>query len=710
MGTKLITLFAFLILGVKMVAQEALPLLPIRPIKSLYEPNLPTPSYTGEGFSAGFFVVVTAQRMEVSSEKLFGNTLLASFTPNRRTTPEALATTPGIFVQKTNHGGGSPFVRGLTGNQTLLLVDGIRLSNATFRYGPNQYLNTVDPYSIDEIAVFKGEGSVGYGSDALGGTINVLTNNAQFEKERGRNWGGQASSFWRSQGMEKTAHGGFFFSGKKLAINAGGTLRKFGDLMGGDTTGAQSPSGYDEVAFDLKGKVRLGGKSSLTLAHQFFRQDDVPVYHKIRLENFARNHITLQQRQLSYARFEYIPNWGSGLQKITATASLQRTDEERESQKNGSLTLRKESDQVRSLGTSVLAEFTVADWWRSTVGLETYHDLVGSTRSDLDTGTGTATAKRGLYPDGATHLSNAVFCTNQWESGDWNFTGGLRFNHFSIKVADENIGEAHLTPSALVWNAGALRKLDRFNSAFASFNTAFRAPNVDDLGSLGIVDFRYEVPTADLKPEKSYNMELGWRHNRETWGAETSVFRNELRDLITRVRVGTDSIAGYPVYQKENVQEGYIHGIETSIRTQFAKHFWLNGNLAWQYGQNVTDDEPLRRIPPLFGNVSLRYYKSQMRFRGKWTGQSIGGYLEWLFAAKQDRLAAGDKADNRIPKGGTPGWNVLNFYGFWTIPKGKFNVTLRAGLWNLFNADYRYHGSGVNGVGRSVTAGVTVGF
>ena len=55
--------------------------------------------------------------------------------------------TPGVWVQKTNHGGGSPFIRGLVGNQILVLVDGIRLNNATLRYGPNQYLATVDPVS-----------------------------------------------------------------------------------------------------------------------------------------------------------------------------------------------------------------------------------------------------------------------------------------------------------------------------------------------------------------------------------------------------------------------------------------------------------------------------------------------------------------------------------------------------------------------------------
>ena len=85
-----------------------------------------------------------------------------------RTSPEALTGTTGVFIQKTNHGGGSPFIRGLTGNQNLLMMDGIRLNNSTSRYGPNQYLNTIDPWTIQKIEVARGTGSVQYGSDALG--------------------------------------------------------------------------------------------------------------------------------------------------------------------------------------------------------------------------------------------------------------------------------------------------------------------------------------------------------------------------------------------------------------------------------------------------------------------------------------------------------------------------------------------------------------
>jgi hemoglobin/transferrin/lactoferrin receptor protein len=75
-----------------------------------------------------------------------------------RTTPELLFNQNAVFLQKTNHGGGSPFLRGLTGNQTLHLVDGIRLNNATFRYGPNQYLNTIDPFTLEKVEILRGAG------------------------------------------------------------------------------------------------------------------------------------------------------------------------------------------------------------------------------------------------------------------------------------------------------------------------------------------------------------------------------------------------------------------------------------------------------------------------------------------------------------------------------------------------------------------------
>ena len=71
--------------------------------------------------------------------------------------------------------------------------------------------------------------------------------------------------------------------------------------------------------------------------------------------------------------------------------------------------------------------------------------------------------------------------------------------------------------------------------------------------------------------------------------------------------------------------------------------------------------------------------------------------VENLFANSQSRLAQGDIDDNRIAKGGTAGWNIINMYGGHV----KGNYSIRMGLQNIFNTDYRTHGSGINSVGRS---------
>jgi len=123
--------------------------------------------------------LVTAAREEQAwLEAPFAATVIEAEDLDRRfvrTMPQALAGTPGASVQETGYGQGSPYLRGFTGYQTLMLIDGIRLNNSVFRAGPNQYWSTVDPFTVLRLEIVRGPSSVLYGSDAIGGTANVIT-------------------------------------------------------------------------------------------------------------------------------------------------------------------------------------------------------------------------------------------------------------------------------------------------------------------------------------------------------------------------------------------------------------------------------------------------------------------------------------------------------------------------------------------------------
>ncbi len=609
-----------------------------------------------------------------------------------RSVPEALTGIPGLFIQKTNHGGGSPFIRGLTGNQTLTLIDGIRLNNATFRYGPNQYLNTVDLFSVDRIEVVKGSGSVQYGSDAIGGVIQVFTKEPRLSNSPMLS--GQVLGKYMTNKMEKSLRGELNYSDQRFAVLGGYSYKRFGDLWGGDTTGRQSPSGYGENAFDIKMKYMLPRNWMLKAAHQTLIQTDVPVYHKIRLENYAVNKMDPQMRNLSYLNLEKTSSHPL-FARVLLTVSNQRTRETRIMQKNGSNLRKDEQDQVNTNGISVDISSKSGQKWSANTGAEFYFDKINSFRRETDISTQTTKQLRGLYPDDSRYASFSFYSLHHLRFNNWILEGGARFNRFDVTVFDTTLGKIVTRPSALVANLGLLRKIDEMQSLYASYNRGFRAPNIDDMGTLGIVDFRYERPAYDLKPETSNNFELGYKLKVTNIYTNISLFYNQMKNLITRQKMEGQVIDGYPVYQKENTDRAYIWGTDVEVGFNVLPHLDVMAVTSYAFGQNITRDEPLRRIPPMNKRVLVNYHQE------KWYAKA-----EWLNAKKQDRLANGDKEDNRIPAGGTPGWKVFNFYGGYYFNK----VLVNAGLQNLFNRDYRTHGSGINGVGRSLWVSVQVGF
>jgi iron complex outermembrane receptor protein/hemoglobin/transferrin/lactoferrin receptor protein len=641
-------------------------------------------------------VVVTARRYQTSqyftaeAVTVLQERELLQRSP--RSAPEALMGGTGVWVQKTNHGGGSPFIRGLTGQQTLQMIDGIRLNNATFRSGPNQYFNTIDPQTIARIEVLRGSGSVQYGSDALGGVIQVFTREPAFANKPA--FGATGYARYMSGGMEKSGRAELSYSSKQLAILGGFALRNFGDMVAGGTLGTLQPTGYDQLSGDVKAKLQIKQNYLLTMAYQQVHQEKVPLFHKVRLENYQYSYFDPQKRQLAYTRLEaFYP--GKWWKNVSLTFAWQQSQEGRINRKNDSPIITSEKDHVHTRSAILLVNSTPASYWTVQSGIEYYFDRVRSKREDLHTGTHLFTHKRGLYPDGATAANMALFSLHTLQVQKLRLSAGTRFNTFALTVPETTLGISTIRPQAWVGNVAALYALHPHYHLTASVNTAFRAPNIDDMGTLGIVDFRYELPNSRLQPEKSLNMEMGLKIKKERLAATLALYRNQLSDIISRVKSGSDSVNGYQVYRKENQAEAYIQGVEGEAEWQLTRKLALYAGVTYTYGQNITAGEPFRRIPPLHARTGLFF-----QHKGYWSR------LEYLAAAKQSRLAGGDIADNRITDTGTPGWTILNLqagYQYkWLLLSSEFH--------NIFNEAYRTHGSGVDGYGRSLWLSLRVQF
>jgi outer membrane cobalamin receptor len=608
---------------------------------------------------------------------------------SQRNTPELLNEAPGVFIQKTNHGGGSAFLRGLTGNQVLYLIDGIRINNAITRYGPNQYLNTIDRFSLERMEVVRGSGSVLFGSDAIGGVINMLSINPEIKQQKA--FSGKISSRIGSNHLEESLNGRISYKNKESWLTSGITTRSFGDLIGGKNTKLQHPSGYDEFCYDIKTNIQMNKRHTVQGLLQYVHQKDVPVYHKYILENFALNKMDPQKRSLAYLSYTYNSE-GGFIQNIKFTPNFQQVLESRWSKKNNSNLTTIENDTVEIFG--VLTELNtfkkIGGWkWTGSHGFDLYHDKVNSNRIQMSDNNAPI-FKRGLYPDDATQLSYAFFTNHHIEKNKFQVTLGNRIQFLSLQIPIEKGRIINIQPKAWVGNLYVSQALLPKLKLIYGLNTGFRAPNIDDLGSLGIVDFRYEIPNYDLKPEKSAQIQIGYKWNGPKFNWETYTYYNRLKDIVVRNKKGNDIIDGYPVYIKENSENGYIMGVETNFQYILGKSLQMIGSLTYTYGQNTSKKEPFRRIPPLFGYVNLQYQKEKYWAR-----------LFFQLAGKQQRLAAGDISDNRIGPLGTPGWSVINLSNGFNFKKIDINITLQ----NVLDKDYKFHGSGINSVGRSLIFG-----
>jgi outer membrane receptor protein involved in Fe transport len=629
---------------------------------------------------------------------------------NYRSTPDALADMMGVFVQETNDGSGAPIIRGLVGNQILVMVDGIRLNNSTYRLGPNQYLNTIDLNQIERIEVVRGAGSVLYGSDALGGVVNIITRAAGREEGAaaiGTRWFSRLSSANTGaigRGEVSLARGPVGFVG-------GVTLKNFGPLHGGRDTGLQTTTGYDEWDADAKAAFQLAAHQEVIVAAQRVTQRNVQRSDVITSGTDLEWMWNPETRSLLYTRYSASDLRGP-VEQVSVTVSYQQQAEryQRIASSAPSLEVR-HFDRTRSLGANVQFTSPVGQRHLLIYGVDAYGDRIASRREDVSLTTGASALARGNFADGARYRSVAVFLQDEIDvSPRLHVNVGARYSSFhpDALVSDPSTGPLVIDSHqrAVTGSARALFRLTSAVEIVGGVGQGFRAPNIDDLTILGRTGNRFEVPNPALEPEHSVNLEVGMRGRRPGVTGSGTYFRTDIDGLIQRefgtfegltfrdldgdgVRSSSEPL----IFQRQNAGRARIQGVELEAQVRLAAQWTLSGTVVQMVGTEQITGAPLRRIPPTHGRTVL----------GWSSGHRLWADAYSIFATRQARLAPGDLTDVRIPAGGTPGFLTFNARGGVTI-----NHTLQAtlGLENLTNRTYRTHGSGIDAAGTNVVFGI----
>jgi hemoglobin/transferrin/lactoferrin receptor protein len=632
-----------------------------------------------------------------------------------RTLPQALRNIPGILVQETSHGQGSPYIRGFTGFRTLALVDGIRLNNSVFRPGPNQYWNTIDAFSIDSLEVVKGPSSVLYGSDAIGGTVNARTRSPWGHSDEPAISGEVRYRWADAANFDQSRIDLSATYGQDGGVLIGLTSKSFGDVHGGSQVGTQPGTGYDEFDGDLKLEHFLNPNTRITLAHQVVDQTDVPRTHKttdgIDWEGLSSGSDLKrdldQRRELTY--FQTHMHGLDGLaDEVRTSISWQTQAEDR--------------DRIKSDGSQEFQGFVVGtlglfahfhkgtDTGRWTWGAEYYRDNVDSYLTKA-AGNTAADNIQGPVADDATYDTLGIFVQNELPLSEKLGTIlGVRWN---LARADANSVRDPLTNTRISiddsWDAvvGSARFLYELTpettNLFGGISQGFRAPNLSDLTRFDSArSNEFELPAPDLDPEYYTNFELGVKRRDNFWSSQVVLFHTLIRDKILRFPTGNTNASGEREITKDNVGNGSVEGIELGLAYRMTEQWSTFGNATYLHGKQSTyptsapvlEDEYLDRLMPFTAQVGLR-----------WEDMSNELWVEGLIAhaARGDRLSTRDVNDStRIPAGGTPAFTTLDLRLGWQVLP---NANLHLGLENLTDKDYRIHGSGLNRPGRNLTVG-----
>lgn len=662
---------------------------------------------------------------------------------NQSTTADLLQNTGGVFVQKSQLGGGSPVLRGFEANKVLIVVDGVRMNNAIYRGGHLQNIITLDNASLERAEILFGPGSVVYGSDALGGVMHLTTIQPQFAQ------GNQdvitANAFVRqaTASGERTAHIDLKYGEKKWAYAGSFTISRFEDLMQGNNrnpfygnwgkrlfyveringqdsainnpnVNLQKQSGYmqydliEKLSYKASKKVILGVNLQLSNSSNIDRYDRLTETSGA-APRFAEWYYGPQKRLMGAFTIN-LTNQNWFYDKANIILSSQQIEESRHDRRFRSDTINRRTEivDIAALNADFEKELGVHE---IRYGAEIFYNHVRSSAIKENINSKASLPTNTRYPNGGSVMqSMAAYLTHSWEiTPHLILSDGIRYSRVTLesRFNDKTFfpfpyNNLNQTYQAVNGNIG-LTFLPgnewRFTLTGAS---GFRAPNVDDMAK--VFDSRAGmviVPNPNLKPEYTYNAEFGLsKIINQKVKLEGQVFYTAYLDALTTGKSifnGTDSIPYLgkqsAVFTIVNKREAYIYGGFAGIHAEISPECAIYSTLTYTYGRIKTDttNYPLDHIPPIFGKTGI-----QLKIR-KFKGECFALYNGWKRLS--DYNLAGEDNPQYATAAGTPAWYTLNIRCAFAVNK---YIQLIGALDNILDTNYRVFASGISAPGRNL--------
>lgn len=697
---------------------------------------------------------------------VFSQNDIQDFSP--QSSADMLADIPGIKVQKSQFGGGSPVMRGMEANRVLLVVDGVRMNNAIYRKGHIQNSITVSPNILERTEVIFGPSSVIYGSDALGGVIHYYTRKPQTSDKKAVLV--DFMSRFSSVNSEKTIYGGIELQSKKIASFTAITSSDFGDLKMGknrnhgfDDWGKQylysnntdhfyNPEpiensdpelqrniGYKQLDLLQKFNIPLTGSTDLMFNLQYSASSDIPRYDRLNeynneTLNYAEWYYQPQKRFLFSTQLSLNPGTPV-MENGTITLAFQDIDESSTERRFSNLdrsseytnvkvyslnadfftTVREESNRVFSYG----LEFNYNDVESESIG----ETLLVEGNEVLGVADFYPVPTR--YPDGGnSYLSMSLYGNYRQDlSSKAVLNTGIRLTNtnMNLKWIDSSFfklpyDEANLRNNAITLTIGYILKPNENWQLNSVFSSGFRSPNIDDVGKVRDKRGVVSVPNINLKPEYAYNLEFGLNKyfNDKNYLLSAVAYYTLLEDYIYRAPYkinGEDTI----IYNGEemtmtanvNMNKAYVFGSTVMARGNFTKT--LNGfaSVTFTKGKSFDTDVPLSSIPPTFGNLGIGYNKNKLATGLNFKFNARKSLEDYNLEEGIDNIEETPFIEETQKYFGTPSWTSLDFFARYRILK---QVDLQFGLDNIFDQHYKEFASAISAPGRNYSFSVMASF